>query len=149
MPRRAVTLLSALLLVGLTACDDEDSTYAAKEKSANAAASPAAVSQHDPCSFLTAGEVERVLGPLAGPPYRAGAEATPQDSGDDCRYEALDRRSIRVPPRRFTRRGPSTARGPQWHPSTPCQLSRSGFYNVSTEPPYSAGWDIDRGVIAI
>ncbi len=96
MAVRAITLLSALLLVGLAACDDEDATSAAKKKSANAAASSTAVSQHDPCSFLTASEVETAMGPLAGPPYRAGGGATPQANGGDCRYEAPDRRSIRV-----------------------------------------------------
>jgi hypothetical protein len=50
---------------------------------------------HDPCRLLTVGEVEAVLGPLAGPPYRAaGAVARPR--GEDCRYEATDGRSIRV-----------------------------------------------------
>src|SRR5664279_719293 len=42
---------------------------------------------NDPCRLLTAGEVEAIVGPLAGAPYRAaGARPTPR--GEDCRYEA-------------------------------------------------------------
>ncbi len=56
----------------------------------------AETSKHDPCSFLEVEEVEAVMGTLAGPPYRAGANATPRPNGDDCRYETPDRRSIRL-----------------------------------------------------
>jgi hypothetical protein len=42
----------------------------------------AAVSdKHDPCSILKAEEVEAVMGPLAGPPYRAGSSVTPNPNG--------------------------------------------------------------------
>ncbi len=50
---------------------------------------------NDPCRLLTTGEVEAIVGPLAGAPYRAaGARPTPR--GEDCRYEAAGGRSIRV-----------------------------------------------------
>ena len=52
--------------------------------------------KHDPCSFLTVDEVEAIMGKLAGPPYRAGGGVTPQSNGSNCRYEAPDRRSIRL-----------------------------------------------------
>jgi hypothetical protein len=52
--------------------------------------------KHDPCSFLTVDEIEAIMGKLAGPPYRAGGGATPRLNGSDCRYEAPDRRSIRL-----------------------------------------------------
>ena len=59
-------------------------------------ASAAGPDKQDPCSFLTAAEVEAVMGPLAGPPYRVGHGVTPQANGDGCRYEAPDRHSIRL-----------------------------------------------------
>jgi hypothetical protein len=60
-------------------------------------AGPGSVSdrKNDPCSLLQAGEVEAIMGPLAGPPFRA-AGPTPQPKGEDCRYEAADRHAIRV-----------------------------------------------------
>ena len=48
-----------------------------------------------PARLLTPGEVEAVVGPLAGPPYRAN-DAIPALKGEDCRYEATGGRSIRV-----------------------------------------------------
>jgi hypothetical protein len=59
-------------------------------------ASAAGSDNRDPCSFLTTAEVESVMGPLAGPPYRVGHGVTPQANGDNCRYEAPDRHSIRL-----------------------------------------------------
>jgi hypothetical protein len=52
--------------------------------------------KHDPCSFLKVSEVEAVMGPLAGPPYRTSGRATPELNGRECRYETEDRRSIRL-----------------------------------------------------
>ncbi|MBC7478363.1 MAG: hypothetical protein H7317_09765 [Pseudorhodobacter sp.] len=50
----------------------------------------------NPCSLLTALEVEAVLGgPLAGPPYRANGN-DPDTGGDTCRYRTADFRSIAV-----------------------------------------------------
>jgi hypothetical protein len=59
-------------------------------------ASAARSDKPDPCSFLTTAEVEAVMGPLAGPPYRTARGVMPQANGDSCRYEAPDRRSIRL-----------------------------------------------------
>lgn len=57
--------------------------------------SASAADKHDPCSLLTLAEIESVIGPLAGPPYRASGR-TPSPSGSDCRYDTGNRRSIRV-----------------------------------------------------
>ncbi len=59
-------------------------------------ASAAASDKQDPCGFLTPAEIESVMGPLAGPPYRVGDGVTPRANGDNCRYEAPDRHSIRL-----------------------------------------------------
>lgn len=56
----------------------------------------AGAGKHDPCSFLTAAEVNAVIGTLAGPPYLAGGGGAPHANGSDCRYEAPDRHSIRL-----------------------------------------------------
>jgi hypothetical protein len=61
-----------------------------------APASAANTGKRDPCGLLKVEEVEAVTGSLAGPPYRAGARATPRPNGEDCRYETSDRRSIRL-----------------------------------------------------
>jgi len=82
----------------LVACDDSDSKSASKapapSKAAKTSADAGGVRKNDPCGLLTLGELA-VVGPLAGPPYRA-VGATPQPKGDDCRYEAAAGRSIRV-----------------------------------------------------
>jgi hypothetical protein len=59
------------------------------------AADAAEAGKPDPCSLLQVGEVEAVMGPLAGPPYRSSG-TTPSANGRECRYEAQDRRSIRL-----------------------------------------------------
>jgi hypothetical protein len=59
-------------------------------------ASAAEPGKRDPCSFLKVDEVEAVMGPLAGPPYRASNTATPRPNGQDCRYESGNHRSIRL-----------------------------------------------------
>jgi hypothetical protein len=54
------------------------------------------VAANNPCSLLTAAEVEAVLGePLAGLPYRANA-TVPSATGDTCRYEAASFRAINL-----------------------------------------------------
>ena len=84
---------SALMAIGLILLLAAFTAWDAR-KSANAADN-AAAAKHDPCSFLTPEEIEAVMGPLAGPPFRAAGLA-PKANGGDCRYEAADRRSIRV-----------------------------------------------------
>lgn len=88
-----------LPLVGFAARNDQESVSAGIASSANDAAPASAGTQdarkNDPCSLLQSGEVEAILGPLAGPPFRA-AGATPRPNGEDCRYEAADRHAIRI-----------------------------------------------------
>jgi hypothetical protein len=82
----AVTLLTFMLLV----------TFAQQAKSETRSASTDATSAaRDPCKLLAADEVEAIIGPLAGPPYRASGTA-PEANGADCRYETAAARSIRV-----------------------------------------------------
>ena len=56
----------------------------------------AAGAANNPCSLLTAAEVEAVLGaPLAGPPFRVQGD-DPSSTGDTCRYETKSFQSINV-----------------------------------------------------
>jgi len=80
---------ASLLLVGL---DATPARSAGKEPEPDRAA---ALRKSDPCRLLTPKEVEGVLGPLAGPPYRA-AGTTADPKGVDCRYQTAEGRSIRV-----------------------------------------------------
>lgn len=89
MAERSSALMAVWLTLSLAAFTGWDAG-----KSANAADNRAA-GKHDPCGFLTPEEIEAVMGPLAGPPFRAAGLA-PRANADDCRYEAPDRRSIRV-----------------------------------------------------
>jgi len=102
----AVLLVSAITLT-LPACDRAKSGTAQLPASAASAgavgakagiASPAPDAQ-DPCRLLDPKEVEAVLGPLAGPPYRTrdvSDYGEPADEGNACRYEARDLRGITV-----------------------------------------------------
>lgn len=61
----------------------------------NGSAVAAGAQKNDPCQLLTPGEVEAVVGPLSGPPFRASG-ANPDPKGADCRYEGKAWRSIRI-----------------------------------------------------
>lgn len=78
------TLLFCLLVLPLAA-----------EAATDAAANRAAGNRRDPCSLLTAAEVEAVLGPLVGPPFQA-VGARPRPSKEECRYETAGFRAISV-----------------------------------------------------
>lgn len=57
----------------------------------------AASDREDPCVLLQVAEVEAVLGPLSGPPYRSnGNTDQPLARGDTCIYEGRDLRSIQM-----------------------------------------------------
>lgn len=86
-------LAAACVLAVVSACggggSPEGEPTVAAHVGTSAAASPS------PCSLLAAEDVSAVLGPLAGPPYRAfGVE--PNAGGDVCRYEGADLRSVVV-----------------------------------------------------
>jgi hypothetical protein len=67
----------------------------AKSETKAVPTSAAAASGNDPCKLLAPNEIETIMGPLAGLPYRASG-ASPEAKGADCRYEAAAGRSIRV-----------------------------------------------------
>jgi hypothetical protein len=48
-----------------------------------------------PCALLEPAEVEAVIGPLAGPPFRASG-GLPDPEGGSCRYEAADLRAVEL-----------------------------------------------------
>lgn len=48
---------------------------------------------NDPCTLVSAGEMERFLGPLAEPPYRV-RQRKPAPEGDGCMYRARDGRNV-------------------------------------------------------
>jgi hypothetical protein len=53
----------------------------------------------DPCSLLDPNEVQAVIGPLAGPPFRtreSSDDNQPLDTGDACVYETTDFSNIRL-----------------------------------------------------
>lgn len=48
-----------------------------------------------PCALLAPAEVEAVIGPLAGPPFRA-SRGFPNPNGDTCRYETPELRAVEL-----------------------------------------------------
>jgi hypothetical protein len=93
MPILARSLAGAATLVICTLV--ASFTHEAKSEIKLASDGDAALSARDPCKLLVPGEVETILGPLAGPPYRASGTAA-KANGTDCRYETAAGRSIRV-----------------------------------------------------
>jgi len=95
--RVAVALL--LPLVALAACGDQKPAESnkASEAGSNATTSVAvsATPSKNPCAFLTSAEVEAVLGPLAGPPFRAN-NGVADPNGGICRYETPAFRAIEL-----------------------------------------------------
>jgi len=89
--------VTSALIVGLTACGDPKpaatASAAGPDKSATAEASAAPTK--NPCTLLTATEVEVVLGPLATPPFRSNG-GVPDVNGDVCRYETPAFRAIEL-----------------------------------------------------
>lgn len=60
-----------------------------------ASGSPAKAADPSPCELLQVAEVEAVIGPLAGPPFRA-ANGFPVPTGNSCRYETQALRAIDI-----------------------------------------------------
>lgn len=50
----------------------------------------------DPCSLVSAAEIERLIGPLAEPPYRVNADREPAANGEGCLYRARDLRNVTI-----------------------------------------------------
>ena len=84
-----------LPLLALSACGERTvaSDASAPPSAASGIASPAADASRDPCGLLTIAEVEAVLGPLAGPPFRATNGAA-NVAGESCRFETSTYRAI-------------------------------------------------------
>ncbi|MCE9522983.1 MAG: hypothetical protein K8S25_11215 [Alphaproteobacteria bacterium] len=96
MYRSSLSLIAALLLplIALSACGEKKPAEADKS-SAPASPAVADADAKNPCAYLTAAEVEAVLGPLAGPPYRAN-HGVANPKGEACRYETAALRAIEV-----------------------------------------------------
>src|SRR5262245_30609525 len=89
---------SLLLGVALIACGQSSPASSADSSSSSAAANGGR-GGHDPCSLLEPKEVEAVMGPLAGPPFRtheSPEDNAPDANGDVCVYETADFSNIRV-----------------------------------------------------
>lgn len=104
-------LMAALLLATMSACKDNDAgpqesnvvNADGMADSADTAAADLAKTPdpHDPCRLLDPKEVEAVLGPLAGAPYRGGnpngdSGPTPDPEGDVCWYYTAQDKNIAV-----------------------------------------------------
>jgi hypothetical protein len=81
-------VLLMMFVTGTVACGEPTPPAQAEAP----APAPAAVTR-SPCSLLAAEEVAAVIGPLAGPAYRAYG-TTPNPAGDRCRFDATDLRSV-------------------------------------------------------
>lgn len=98
MGRSSTAIALALLAspVALSACGEQK--QAAANKASETATSPVATSigsVKNPCAYLTSAEVEAVVGPLSGAPFRARS-GVPDGNGDVCRYETATLRAIEV-----------------------------------------------------
>lgn len=50
----------------------------------------------DPCTLISRAEMERLVGPLGEPPYRAGADRQADPAGDQCVYRDRDLRPVAI-----------------------------------------------------
>ena len=86
---RPLLPLSCLALLGLAACmKDQQARFARMVDSLQrAGAARAGSSGGDPCTLLSRGEAEQVIGPLRHDPYRTDGSGAPDPDGSTCRYE--------------------------------------------------------------
>ncbi len=80
-----------------TTAQTSDATPRADAKSATPAPASSNADAKDPCRLLEPKEVEVLIGPLAGPPFRThdtADDAAPDAGGNACRYESADLRSV-------------------------------------------------------
>lgn len=98
-------LLPVLVMVALCDCSQRNPASGDTPPGANGETArtvppqPAGRDASDPCTLLEPSEVEAIVGPLAGKPYRSksGMEAIePVADGDTCVYETPDFRAILV-----------------------------------------------------
>ena len=104
---KTTTLQSALLpifmTIALCSCSQRNAAPGGAAASAptlqNAPSQSASSTGADPCSLLEPSEVEAIMGPLAGKPYRTKSGMSliaPVPDGDTCVYETPDFRAILV-----------------------------------------------------
>ncbi len=100
MTFKILTAIASIVL--LSACSKSPAPVASTPAAQTAAEADteegtAASDREDPCVLLQVAEVEAVLGPLSGPPYRSnGNTDQPLARGDTCIYEGRDLRSIQM-----------------------------------------------------
>lgn len=88
---RCVPALVALLLAG---CGGDAAPAADADAAPDAAVAEASDPQpDDPCNLVAQAEMERYLGPLAEPPFRADSRE-PDPDGTQCFYRAKDGRNV-------------------------------------------------------
>lgn len=93
---RRILPLSLVAALGLAACmKDQQARFAHMVDSLQrAGAARAGSSGADPCTLLSRGEAEQVLGPLRHDPYRTDGSGAPDPDGTTCRYEAQTGRHL-------------------------------------------------------
>jgi hypothetical protein len=99
MTTRIVLASAATLILGVVfvACGQSGGT--SSDAGEGGAAASGASGGHDPCSLLEPKEVEAVMGPLAGPPFRthdSPEDNAPDANGKVCVYETADFSNIRL-----------------------------------------------------
>lgn len=98
MRKSMITVTALLALAALSACGEQKPAASSKDatdSSANTSAVAATAPEtKNPCALLTANEAEAALGPLAGPPFRANENGTPNPNGDTCRFETAAFRAV-------------------------------------------------------
>ena len=88
---------SLVALLCLSACTkDQQARFARTVDSLQRAGAARAggSSGEDPCTLLSRGEAEQVLGPLRHDPYRTDGSGAPDPDGTTCRYEAQTGRHL-------------------------------------------------------
>jgi len=95
MNMRAKT--DALMLVCLlTACGGGGGDASAGSESAAETAEAQMPTGPDPCTLVSAAEMEALLGPLGEPPFRVDSNRRPDPGGEGCFYRARDGRNVTI-----------------------------------------------------
>ena len=83
----------ALYLAACGGGNGNEGEGGAQESAAEASAQDVAATGNDPCTLVSREEMERLMGPLAEPPYRV-SHRRPDPAGDGCFYRAADGRNV-------------------------------------------------------
>ena len=88
-------LCLGMALIGLSGCmRDQQARFAHMVDSLQRAGAARAGGGGDPCTLLTRGEAEQVLGALRHDPYRSDGSGAPAPDGSTCRYETQTGRHL-------------------------------------------------------